>query len=134
MRRGMKLLHEDAQLVAFADARPRARHHLLVVPRAHVGHDPGALRGAEDTAMLRRMVRVGHELLDQLQDPGSEAGQQSGERVLGFHLPPFNSVHHLHLHCLGLPFTPWWQRARFVPHFGTFATADAVLRRIEGAP
>ena len=23
---------------------------------------------------------------------------------MGFHIPPYNSVNHLHLHCLGLPY------------------------------
>jgi len=27
----------------------------------------------------------------------------------GFHQPPLNSVNHLHLHCLALPYTPRYQ-------------------------
>ena len=143
LRRGFDLIYEDAQLVAFADARPRARHHLLVVPREHIElrrgppylDGPVDLRGATGAAMLRRMQCIGHKLLDEAQHQDVKAGvaEAHSERVVGFHLPPFNSVAHLHLHCLGLPFTPWWQRARFLPHLGTFATVETVLQQVERA-
>ena len=31
------------------------------------------------------------------------------QQQFGYHLPPFNSVDHLHLHCFALPFTPSWK-------------------------
>ena len=95
----------------------------------------GDLRGAAGAALLRRMQRIGHKLLDEAQQQDVQAGiaEAHSERVVGFHLPPFNSVAHLHLHCLGLPFTPWWQRARFLPHLGTFATVETVLQQVERA-
>ena len=125
-RRGLKVLYEDAKLYAIADAKPRAKHHLLVVSQEHI---PSArdLRGPGHAELVRSMVRAGGRLLDALEGPSAAMG----ERVFGFHLPPFNSVAHLHLHCLAPPFTPWWQHVRYTPFLGTFETAEALLRRLD---
>lgn len=32
---------------------------------------------------------------------------------LGFHIPPYNSVDHLHLHAHGLPYKSPWRRAKY---------------------
>lgn len=36
----------------------------------------------------------------------------------GYHLPPFNSVDHLHLHCFGLPFAPAWKAWKYETTLG----------------
>ena len=149
------LLHEDALVAAFADQRPRAHHHVLVVPREHiassrelrVGHAPHA-------ALLRHMIRVGEVLL--LTDNGTSAAAPAAPAIpstapaeaataeaaaakaaaadclFGFHVPPWNSVPHLHMHCLRPPFTPAWERLRFLPGLGTFEEARQLLHRLDG--
>lgn len=46
----------------------------------------------------------------------------------GFHRPPFASVPHLHLHCLGAPFVPHWNRLRFSETpLRSYVSAESVL-------
>lgn len=74
-----------------------ARHHLLVVPTVHIDtlHD---LHTAEDIELVEHMCRKGREALAIL-------GVDSEEGVdLSFHVPPFNSISHLHLHVFKRPY------------------------------
>lgn len=36
----------------------------------------------------------------------------------GYHLPPFNSVDHLHLHAFALPFSPAWKAIKYSDALG----------------
>lgn len=55
-------------------------------------------------------------------------------RRLGFHRPPFASVKHLHLHCLGYPFVPSWNRLRFTPSLlRSYVDAESVLAELQKA-
>ncbi|KAE8785081.1 histidine triad nucleotide-binding protein 3 [Hordeum vulgare] len=61
-------------------------------------------RSSRSRTSIRRpsvshMVKVGKDLL-------SQDAPESEEHRFGFHQPPFNSIDHLHLHCLALPFIP----------------------------
>lgn len=60
-----------------------------------------------------------------------EKGGDPNDVRLGFHLPPFNSVSHLHLHIISpesqLPFLSRWV---FKPDSWWFATADQILEKI----
>lgn len=42
---------------------------------------------------------------DSVLSPPRKLSSDSDKRRLGFHIPPFNSVNHLHLHCLQYPLT-----------------------------
>mmetsp|Transcript_787 Transcript_787/g.2141 ORF Transcript_787/g.2141 Transcript_787/m.2141 type:complete len:168 (-) Transcript_787:606-1109(-) len=118
------LLHCDAKVVAFADRKPRARAHVLVVPR----HDH--IVGVEhltDPVLLRLMVEVGVRCVRET------LGDEGLEVMVGFHRWPFRSVEHLHLHAMARPFTsctgvfkyrPW------LPFFG-YVDARALLARLE---
>jgi diadenosine tetraphosphate (Ap4A) HIT family hydrolase len=111
-----RLLYEDNDFLAFMDRNPSAKLHFLVVPKNHVPsfdqlkplHLP----------MVQRMKEIALTIFQ-------NQSISSNQVRMGFHLPPFNSVHHLHLHGIGRPFinifralkypaieTCWWTRVR----------------------
>ncbi|KAI0259091.1 HIT-like protein [Gloeopeniophorella convolvens] len=96
---GFAIVYEDEEFVVFKDRRPAALHHLLVIPRRHIGSVKALSK--EDLPLVQDMERMGHARLDDLKVPVDS-------RRLGFHIPPFNSINHLHLHVLGLPFRNWY--------------------------
>ncbi|KAJ6932922.1 bifunctional adenosine 5'-phosphosulfate phosphorylase/adenylylsulfatase HINT4 isoform X1 [Populus alba x Populus x berolinensis] len=91
--------HHDDKVVAFQDINPSAFRHFLVIPVEHIPTVYDLQKRDEDYSLVNHMLNVGKTLL--LRD-----ASQSKEYRFGFHPPPFNSVDHLHLHCLALPFIP----------------------------
>ncbi|KAG0320358.1 hypothetical protein BGZ99_004550 [Dissophora globulifera] len=87
-----KLIYKDDEIAAFEDINPAAEAHILIVPVAHIRNIKSL--NSEHTSLLEKMRLKG---VDLLQDRGYEP--QSSK--LGFHVPPFNTVDHLHLHVLG---------------------------------
>jgi histidine triad (HIT) family protein len=83
-------LYEDDDVVAFADARPIAPHHILVVPREHHATLTDALAG--DPALLGRLLKVAGDL-------GSARGAENGYRVvINNGAAAGQTVYHLHVH------------------------------------
>ncbi len=91
-----KLVHQDADVVAFEDLDPQAPFHVLVIPRAHVA----SLAALEDDRLGGRLMQVVRKVA---KDAGhgddfrlvSNSGRRAGQ-----------SVAHLHLHVLaGRAFT-----------------------------
>ncbi|KAJ2716466.1 hypothetical protein H4R19_000626 [Coemansia spiralis] len=117
-----RTVYEDAEFRAFYDIKPDATLHLLVIPREH----RGTVRelAPEDLPMIERMHEIGRRLLE-------ERGFAGELARFGFHRPPFNSVHHLHMHCLGLPFTPSRAGAMF-PRSGSawFISAEQLCAKL----
>ncbi|XP_051909010.1 adenosine 5'-monophosphoramidase HINT3-like [Hippocampus zosterae] len=83
---------KDEELVCFRDVKPAADHHYLVIPRTHID-DCDALR-AQHIPMVERMAEMGRGVLEKNKVRDLE------DIRLGFHVPPFCSVPHLHLHAL----------------------------------
>lgn len=48
-----------------------------------------------------------------------------------FHMPPFNSINHLHLHCFELPFVDCVSRVSFWPNTRMSQEATAILEKME---
>lgn len=62
---------------------------------------------------------------------GAAPDDERADRVFAFHAPPYNSVDHLHLHCMAPPFTGWrgawshWTVGHWSP------SADSVIDGLE---
>lgn len=89
------LLHDDPEIVAFADINPQAPTHILVIPRTHVRDLPELVE--------RGLTAVGGRLLTVASQVAAAAGLgENGYRLVvntGAH--GGQSVFHLHVHILG---------------------------------
>uniref|UniRef100_A0A7S1DS35 HIT domain-containing protein n=1 Tax=Hemiselmis andersenii TaxID=464988 RepID=A0A7S1DS35_HEMAN len=132
-RKERELLYSDDRVVVFRSRTPVAAEHLLVVPREHLGtvHE---LRPS-DYDLIKHMEDVGRKTLSTIPPPPDSPHHAAvpGGPVFGFHRPPFNSVHHLHLHCIKPPWRQPWQPIRFQPGTLWFTTVGALLRRLGGS-
>ncbi|PWZ03771.1 HIT-like protein [Testicularia cyperi] len=103
-----RVVLEDSDYICFSDRSPAAAIHLLVIPRRHIANVQSLTRS--DAEIVRQMQVLGNAALDIVsgQEPTPQQSDTSikttPERRFGFHIPPFRSVDHLHLHCLQLPF------------------------------
>ncbi|KAL3671326.1 hypothetical protein V7S43_003256 [Phytophthora oleae] len=118
------ILYEDAQVIAMLDHTPRATKHVLVIPHEHIPSVDDLTLAHYD--LLEHMLLTGKEIL-------AKSGFVDKENCrFGFHRSPFASVPHLHLHCLGLPFLPAWNRLRYtesiLPSYISAEGALAALR------
>ncbi|KAK6947583.1 hypothetical protein RJ641_001056 [Dillenia turbinata] len=120
-----QLLHTDEKVVAFQDINPSAFRHYLVIPVKHIATVRDLQKTPEDYSLVNHMLKVGQMLLHR-------DAPQCLQFRFGFHQPPFNSVNHLHLHCLALPFIPRWKHVKYMPlgPLGGFIEAEKLLERI----
>ncbi|PWN49336.1 HIT-like protein [Violaceomyces palustris] len=103
---------EDEEFIAFKDRSPASLHHLLVIPRIHIDNVNSLTR--KDVALLKGMHAFGERALDLISsEPADGRGKQDGQRRFGFHIPPFRSVEHLHLHSQALPYKSWIRSMKY---------------------
>lgn len=89
-----KILHEDAQCIAFHDSTPQAPKHILVISRTHMDSLNDASRS--DEALLGHLLRVGARVANKL------GIAESGFRtVINTGADSGQTVAHLHVHILG---------------------------------
>ncbi|XP_077367495.1 adenosine 5'-monophosphoramidase HINT3-like isoform X2 [Festucalex cinctus] len=90
--REAQVLKKDQELVCFRDICPAAPHHYLVVPVEHIVDCFSLHEG--HVQLVEKMAEMGRAVL---RDQG--VADMKDVRI-GFHQPPYTSVHHLHLHVL----------------------------------
>ncbi|KAF9048838.1 HIT-like protein [Panaeolus papilionaceus] len=129
--KGFSIMYEDGDFVAFSDRKPASTYHYLVVPKAHIA-SVRSLRQT-DVELVKAMEKIGNDLLESKEVP-------SESRRMGFHIPPFNSVYHLHLHVQGLPYLSAGRAAKYPYRMGEgdnskgltwFAEVKQVIRILE---
>lgn len=105
-------LYEDEHVVVFRPLRPIVPSHVLIVPRAHI-RNVNRL-AARHRGLLARMHRVAEAVMAkgsleecaELQPEELEAAHAAAAPVeddenpvrYSFHVPPFNSIDHVHMH------------------------------------
>ena len=91
---------ESLDLLAFRDRTPKSEFHALVIPKRYIPNVYSLSTTADDVDddanLVREMRVMGLGLLQEHQ-PTAFAKE---DYILCFHIPPFNSVNHLHLHVL----------------------------------
>ncbi|WWD05465.1 hypothetical protein V865_003542 [Kwoniella europaea PYCC6329] len=90
---GFNIVYEDNQLIAFHDRKPRAKIHLLIIPREHV------------VSSVKQLTKEHLPLLDSMRSLATSLVPDRPPPKMGFHIPPFSSVPHLHLHVFSGPHT-----------------------------
>jgi diadenosine tetraphosphate (Ap4A) HIT family hydrolase len=118
----------DDTILVLRDIRPAARVHLLVCPRAHI-RDVHALTGQAGAALLRHMLAQGKMALRQECDTWGHVWDDENAPLFGFHVPPFLSVPHLHLHVLLPPFVNCFKACKYTGLW--FAHGDSLLAQLE---
>jgi diadenosine tetraphosphate (Ap4A) HIT family hydrolase len=94
------LIFRDDRVAVFYPLDSCAREHILIIPRNHIK----SIRLKRENkkielsqALLIHLQNVGNQVLDQISN-------HKGDRAFMFHLAPFNSIEHLHMHGFVLPF------------------------------
>ncbi|XP_039980570.1 histidine triad nucleotide-binding protein 3-like isoform X2 [Xiphias gladius] len=123
-RTDTEILLSGDELVCFRDVKPGAAHHYLVVPRRHI--DNCKTLRADSVPLVERMEKMGMSILEK-----NKVCDLDDIR-LGFHLPPFSSVPHLHLHALA-PASEMNLKSqlRYGPQSYWFITVDKVLSQLK---
>jgi diadenosine tetraphosphate (Ap4A) HIT family hydrolase len=102
---------ESPNVLAFRDRTPKAKFHALVVPKQFI--PTVASLTQENLRILEEMRETVVPLLQQYEPRAFT----DDDYVLCFHLPPFNSVDHLHLHVLAPA-----SKMNFIWRFGKYRT------------
>ncbi|KAH8334399.1 hypothetical protein KR059_009911, partial [Drosophila kikkawai] len=80
---------ETEEYVIFKDKFPAARHHYLAIPKDHL--ESFSVLNRSHLGLVQRMELGMKELF-------KSKNVDPDEAIIGFHIPPFISVKHLHLH------------------------------------
>jgi len=96
-------LTESTSLLAFRDRSPRARFHGLIIPKRWIRTVQDLTR--DDLPMLHEMKQMADSFL-------TTTATTSQQRLV-FHIPPFHSINHLHLHVLDEDTLDWIGRIKY---------------------
>jgi len=86
------IIFEDNEIIVFKTIQPATPSlHALVVPKMHIRNVNSLTR--EHVSLLETMRSIGREVLQ-------KGGFDETDSRMVFHVPPYNSIDHLHLHVI----------------------------------
>jgi diadenosine tetraphosphate (Ap4A) HIT family hydrolase len=118
----------DETTLVVRDIRPAARVHLLVCPRMHIRDVHVLTAQPRGAALLRHMLSQGKMALRAECDTLGHTLDEDAA-MFGFHVPPYLSVPHLHLHVLLPPFGNCCKARKYMGFW--FAEANSLLADLE---
>lgn len=90
-----RIEYNDSRYVVFRTIAPATKLHLLVTPRKHI-RNMNSLSGIAGAKLLYNMKQIGMIAVTNL--TGDENLAIAAKFC--FHMPPYNSIDHLHLHVI----------------------------------
>lgn len=103
-------IDETSNTLTFNDRSPRAPLHALVIPKKYI-KSVYELDPEHDKGLIEEMTQIALKTI-QTEHPESFA---ENDYILCFHVPPFTSVDHLHLHVLAPASDMKW-RYRYIKY------------------
>ena len=91
------ILYEDEDIVLFKDKSPVAKIHLLCIPKKHIKNINYLT--SEEIPLLLKMKK---HALDYILKNNQNITDKDVN--FGFHIPPFNVINHIHMHCIVEPY------------------------------
>ncbi|XP_066148162.1 adenosine 5'-monophosphoramidase HINT3-like [Euwallacea fornicatus] len=114
---------ENAEIIIFKDINPAAEHHYLAIPKEHIVN-VNSLNTPDHEGLLEQLISKGKKVIQ-------EQGGNINDLRLGFHLPPFNTVDHLHLHLISPASSmSLLHRIMFMVNSWSFATAEQIQKKL----
>uniref|UniRef100_A0A182NH94 Adenosine 5'-monophosphoramidase HINT3 n=1 Tax=Anopheles dirus TaxID=7168 RepID=A0A182NH94_9DIPT len=117
-----EIVFQNERLCIFKDIRPASDFHYLAIPNQHL-ENVNSLTSA-DKPLLEELKQ---ELLNYMRSRQFDPAEAS----FGFHIPPFTSVKHLHLHAIApVGKMGFIARMIFKPNTWWFKTDEAIMQSI----
>lgn len=90
------IVYEDDDFIAFHDIKPDSEVHIQLIPRKHIDNID-SLTG-EDIDFVESLQQTGKKIIEE--HVGLNNPKKLATSRFVFHVPPYNSVEHLHMHCM----------------------------------
>mmetsp|Transcript_17076 Transcript_17076/g.24955 ORF Transcript_17076/g.24955 Transcript_17076/m.24955 type:complete len:222 (+) Transcript_17076:99-764(+) len=118
------IVYQDDKFFVFNTRKPATTYgHFLVCPVQHI-QSVKSLKPC-DANLVQGLVDTGKEVVKQ-------QGLEHHEVRHCFHVPPFNSIDHLHMHVIVNPKSMNWKnKKKFTPGFINYASADSILTKLQ---
>ena len=122
------VVEDSDEFIVFRTIAPATKDHLLVCPKEHI-NNVYSLCGEEHARLVKRLRSAGSRCLQLL-------GHTEDAQRHCFHVPPYNSIDHLHLHSIGTPSSmTWLGHLKYYDQSFYCHSADRVIMRLlSGVP
>lgn len=118
---GEKIFQDD-DVTCIKDINPASTHHYLILPNRHI-RNAKELK-PEDAELYDKIISTVNAIIE-------KQGLDPAATRTGFHWPPFNTVHHLHLHVISpIRNMNMARKMMFKPNTPWFVSTDYVRSRI----
>jgi len=122
-------LAETTTLLAFCDRAPRANFHALIIPKRWIRTVQDLT--TSDLPLLYEMKQMADDLMRTAATGPAKETTNAHTHLAVFHVPPFHSVDHLHLHVLDRGSLDWLGRMKYAPETRYCTEFQTVIDRLE---
>ena len=135
-----KIVYNSDSIFVFHTIAPATKEgHYLISPTKHVQNITSLFPGEEDKrSQALAKINDSIQLLEKMKEVGEKVVDKEGlgnyEREFCFHIPPYNSIDHLHMHMIINPKGKNWANY-FKYYVGSFFchSSDDVLQQLHKA-
>lgn len=124
---------KDSKFISFVPLANVTSYHILVSPKHHV-QNVNSLVNKYDVQLVKEMMAFGKEALLKYCDNEINPNNHD-EAMYCFHVPPWNSIDHLHLHVIGRPKEMCFTSSiKYFPDGYWCKSAEALIKELESLP